>query len=270
MSVREFAAHLGVSDRMVSKWEAGGSTIRPRPVNQAALDTSLARAAVDVRARFAATAADGQAARVVGARSLASSTVDTKHLVVHPIDGKVMTLVDAGQFIAGHNNQRRWLAGFYLDVHPVTQAEYTQFVAVTGHRAPAHWPDGTCPEPLLNHPVVMVSWQDAQAYAAWAAKALPTGQQWEKAARGASGLTFPWGNFATPAMCNVRASAVGTTTPCRLVRRRREPVRRLRHVRQRLGVVCQSVSSRPSGTQGWRVHQLTRSCRAGGVQRRTG
>ena len=40
MSVREFAAHLGISDRMVSKWEAGGDTIRPRPLNQAALDTS--------------------------------------------------------------------------------------------------------------------------------------------------------------------------------------------------------------------------------------
>jgi DNA-binding transcriptional regulator YiaG len=36
MSVREFAAHLGVSDRMVSKWEAGGPGLRPRPVNQGA------------------------------------------------------------------------------------------------------------------------------------------------------------------------------------------------------------------------------------------
>ena len=37
MSVREFAAHLGISDRMVSKWEAGGDSIRPRSLNQAAL-----------------------------------------------------------------------------------------------------------------------------------------------------------------------------------------------------------------------------------------
>ncbi|HEX6873789.1 MAG TPA: helix-turn-helix transcriptional regulator, partial [Micromonosporaceae bacterium] len=54
MSVRDFAAHLGVSDRMVSKWEAGGEGIHPRPVNQEALDTSLARASAEVRARFAA------------------------------------------------------------------------------------------------------------------------------------------------------------------------------------------------------------------------
>lgn len=53
MSIREFAEQLGVSDRMVSKWEAAGEQIRPRPVNQAALDTLLARAAPDVLARFA-------------------------------------------------------------------------------------------------------------------------------------------------------------------------------------------------------------------------
>jgi helix-turn-helix protein len=43
MSIREFAAHLGVSDRMISKWEAGADRIQPRPVNQAALNTSLAQ-----------------------------------------------------------------------------------------------------------------------------------------------------------------------------------------------------------------------------------
>ena len=52
MGVREFSEHLGVSDRIVSKWEAAGRHIRPRPVNQAALDTSLAMASADVRARF--------------------------------------------------------------------------------------------------------------------------------------------------------------------------------------------------------------------------
>lgn len=52
MSVREFAGHLGVSSRMVSKWEASGTGIRPRPVNQAALDTSLLRTDPHTRARF--------------------------------------------------------------------------------------------------------------------------------------------------------------------------------------------------------------------------
>jgi hypothetical protein len=49
MSVRDFAKYLGVTDRMVSKWEIGGEAIIPRPVNQAALDTCLARAPAEVR-----------------------------------------------------------------------------------------------------------------------------------------------------------------------------------------------------------------------------
>jgi len=52
MSLREFAEHLGVSDRMVSKWEAGRERIHPRPVNQAALDESLRRADPGELARF--------------------------------------------------------------------------------------------------------------------------------------------------------------------------------------------------------------------------
>jgi hypothetical protein len=52
MSIRDFADHLGVSDRIVSKWEAAGERIHPRPVNQAALDTSLSRCDPVTRARF--------------------------------------------------------------------------------------------------------------------------------------------------------------------------------------------------------------------------
>jgi formylglycine-generating enzyme required for sulfatase activity len=212
MSVREFASHLGVSDRMVSKWEAGGLTIRPRPVNQAALDTSLAHADPATRARFAA-AADVSAVRVAARRSAAASTVAGKHVVVHPVDGKLMTIVDAGPYLGGHGNRRMWLPSFFMDVYPVTNAEYGQFVAVTGHRAPAYWSEGRVSETFSNHPVVGVTWHDATAYATWAAKTLPTGAQWEKAARGAIGEIFPWGDYSAPSMCNVRASGVGATTP---------------------------------------------------------
>lgn len=58
MTVREFAGHLGVSDRMVSKWEAGGERIQPRPVNQAALDESLRRTDPGQRERFALLVAE--------------------------------------------------------------------------------------------------------------------------------------------------------------------------------------------------------------------
>lgn len=54
LSIREFAQRIGVSERMVSRWEAGGSNIRPRPINQEGLDTLLAEATEDARSRFAA------------------------------------------------------------------------------------------------------------------------------------------------------------------------------------------------------------------------
>jgi transcriptional regulator with XRE-family HTH domain len=54
MTVRGFAAFLGVSDRMVSKWEVGGAAISPRPVNQAALDTALAQCDDETADRFTA------------------------------------------------------------------------------------------------------------------------------------------------------------------------------------------------------------------------
>ena len=52
LSVREFAAYLGISDRMVSKWEANSHRIHPRPVNQHALDTCLKRTDEETRIRF--------------------------------------------------------------------------------------------------------------------------------------------------------------------------------------------------------------------------
>jgi hypothetical protein len=61
MSIRDFAAHLGVSDRVISKWEAGGEGYCPRPDSQAMLDTALGRATDEVRIRFA-EALGGQSA----------------------------------------------------------------------------------------------------------------------------------------------------------------------------------------------------------------
>jgi len=195
---------------MISKWEAGGTAIHPRPVNQAALDTSLACSSADVQHRFK-LALDSEA-------TLDESPAPTLPLsepdqIRHPVDGRLMALVNAGIYLAGTANEPVWLPAYYIDVFPVTNADYTRFVTATGHNAPQHWERGRCPDDIFDHPVVFVTWSDAAAYGDWAAKSLPTTQQWEKAARGDRGDVYPWGSQMTPAKCNVRENRVGHTTP---------------------------------------------------------
>lgn len=139
------------------------------------------------------------------------------------------------------------LSPFFIDPTPVTNAQFAAFVKATGwvteaetlgvsavfHLAyggsPAHvlhavagtpwwlavrgadWrhPEGPDSDVVhrQNHPVVHVTWNDAQAYCAWAGKTLPTEAQWEYAARGGlHGTRFPWGDELTPRgrwRCNI-------------------------------------------------------------------
>jgi formylglycine-generating enzyme required for sulfatase activity len=219
MSQRDFAAHLGINERMVSKWESGGEKINPRPVNQSALDASLASAPADVQERFtkilnlARRAPDEESGENDDYTS-GSPLAIMKHQVRHPIDGKLMTLVEGGDFLYGGDNESRYIPGFYIDVFPVTNSDYARFSSATGHRPPQHWSRaGEPPGNLLEHPAAFVTWNDAHAYASWAAKSLASNKQWEKAARGERGNVYPWGSQMTAAKCNVRESGIGSTTP---------------------------------------------------------
>ncbi|MYY12646.1 hypothetical protein GT204_28070 [Streptomyces sp. SID4919] len=68
MSLRDFAAYLGVSDRTVSNWEGGGASYQPRAESQAVLDTALGRASDDAKARFAAALGMSDAGAPVAGR----------------------------------------------------------------------------------------------------------------------------------------------------------------------------------------------------------
>lgn len=133
--------------------------------------------------------------------------------ITHPVTGKEMIFVPAGEFLYGDRPQAVRLDAFWIDRAPVTNADYARFVAGAGHAPPRHWHGRTPPANLADHPVVWVSWHDAQAYAAWAGLQLPSEQQWERAARGVDGRIYPWGEVWFANRCNSAETGIKATTP---------------------------------------------------------
>jgi formylglycine-generating enzyme len=141
--------------------------------------------------------------------------------------------IAAGEFVMGDDEgdederpcHRAYIDEFCIGSHPVTNAEYAQFVRDTGHPSPAgralplmvsgaleaefltlastyYWNNGTPPEGRDDHPVTLVGYEDAVAYCQWLAVKsghpvrLPTEAEWERAARGGLvGKRYPWGDI---------------------------------------------------------------------------
>ena len=133
-----------------------------------------------------------------------------------------MVFIPRGQFEMGSQHGSVFeqpvhsvvLEAYWIDAHLVTNQEFARFAAETNHRTTAEqcgsawgyrdgrygqiaglsWRSYATPD-RDKHPVVLVSWSDAAAYAAWRGKRLPTEAQWEKASRGGLlNALYPWGD----------------------------------------------------------------------------
>jgi formylglycine-generating enzyme required for sulfatase activity len=132
-----------------------------------------------------------------------------------------MVFVPAGEFIMGSDSaeiekavkgaggKKKWysdeepkrkinIPSFYIDIHEATNEDYKKF-------DPSH----SFPSDRAKHPVVNIVWNKANNYCNWAGKRLPTEEEWEKAARGADGRIYPWGNEFDKSLCNSYESGFG-------------------------------------------------------------
>jgi hypothetical protein len=142
-----------------------------------------------------------------------------------PRDFEEMIELPASEFQYGEGEGRKLLTlkSFKIGKYAVTNVQYKRFLdANPQYRVPYldedwarpyNWGQETraYPEGKANHPVVLVSWEDAQAYCEWARKRLPHEQEWEKAARGSDGREWPWGSQFDSEKANTREGGIGGT-----------------------------------------------------------
>ena len=139
--------------------------------------------------------------------------------------GHEIVHVPAGEFIMGSEHgysQERpqhtvHLDAFYIGKYEVTNAQYGVCVDAGVCNPPSpnrsYSRDSYYANPAYDdYPVIYVSWHDAAAYCRWAGGRLPTEAEWEKAARGADGRRYPWGNEWDANKVNSREAGPGDTT----------------------------------------------------------
>jgi sulfatase modifying factor 1 len=145
---------------------------------------------------------------------------------------------DAGWLASEMPGRRVTLPEFYIDRMLVTNAEFAVFVASTGYGTTAEqqgtgwaktgqnvdlvevhgatWEHprgpGSTWEDIPDHPVVLLSSNDVEAYAEWCGKRLPTEPEWEKAARGTNGRIWPWGDEWARGLCNTAVFHIRSVT----------------------------------------------------------
>lgn len=163
---------------------------------------------------------------------------ETARLVFEP----QMVRIPAGKFLMGTTKEqaaqvvkeggedwKKWveweqpqhsveLSEYSIGKYPITNREYQAFVRDAKYNPPQGWDGDQFPAEKGSHPVVNVSWKDADSYCKWLSEKsgknyrLPTEAEWEKAARGEDGRAYPWGNEFDSKKANTSESKIGDTT----------------------------------------------------------
>ena len=206
------------------------STILLVPVPQAGWAFDHWEGILTGSANPAITAADGSGSIKAVFKKLVVPVVIGDSRKTNPKDGTKLVLIPGGTFLAGDPKVSVNLPAYYMAETAVTNEQYARFlterrpsqadldkwialddncfVGKAGIRYEAYGGKG-------SHPVVNVSWHGATAYCAWAGLRLPTELEWEKAARGTDGRTYPWGDTWNASLCrnwDSRGSATDTTS----------------------------------------------------------
>lgn len=121
--------------------------------------------------------------------------------------------IPGGLFRAGADQNEVEVPAFRIQRTEVTNGQYEEFLnecrqgSGCGPREiPSYWEDQSYLETRRDHPVVFVSWGDASAYCRWKGGRLPTALEWERAARGDDGRSFPTGGALDPSGVNILGS----------------------------------------------------------------
>ena len=124
------------------------------------------------------------------------SSVVTDTPMIEILAGEFLMGLDGVQALEDERPAHRvWLDRFAIDQYEVTTAQYAEFINTVKRELPWQW-EAVEPSRHGDRPVIDVSWHDAEAYCRWKDKRLPTEAEWEKAARGIDGRSYPWGNQA--------------------------------------------------------------------------
>lgn len=146
-------------------------------------------------------------------------------LTIDPLISLELVHIPAGEFLMGSDpsadhfaqpdelpQHHVFVSEFFIGKYPVTNAQYAVFAEAQG--VPFDVPAGRA-----NHPVVRVSWEEAVSFCDWASQVsgqqvrLPREAEWEKAARGADGRLYPWGNIWNPLALNTAEQGPSDVTP---------------------------------------------------------